>query len=145
MIKQRMPVRYSFFAGTFLTRNAVNGMMIPIAREYPLVIHWPVETLIPKYSTTGGKAVVIAVESMEITTPEIITLINICIRFLSLTSITTVFPNPSYFLFIIRSAGDCPFRRSHTIHHISLRSVLKPSPFSCSEPPYTQKRVRSSR
>src|SRR5699024_2628855 len=51
-------------------RNAVSGMIIPIAREYPLVIHCPIDVLIPKYSTTLGRAVVIAVDKIDDAIPD---------------------------------------------------------------------------
>ena len=47
-INPPIPTRYSFFVGNRVIRNAVSGMIIPIAREYPLVIHCPTEVLIPK-------------------------------------------------------------------------------------------------
>lgn len=45
-------------------------MIIPIAREYPLVIHCPIDVLIPKYSTTLGRAVVIAVDKIDDAIPD---------------------------------------------------------------------------
>jgi hypothetical protein len=43
-----IPDRYNFFVGNRVIRNAVNGVTIPIAREYPLVIHCPLAVEIPK-------------------------------------------------------------------------------------------------
>jgi hypothetical protein len=39
---------YSFLVGNFVIRNAVNGITIPMASEYPLVIHCPLAVSIPK-------------------------------------------------------------------------------------------------
>lgn len=84
IIKHMMPEIYNFFVEIFFTRNAVNGITIPIASEYPLVIHWPVIVLIPKYSTIGGSAIVIAVASIDVAIPVIIKLIKMssfCLSF----------------------------------------------------------------
>ena len=67
-------------------RNAVRGITIPIAREYPLVTHCPVDVLTLKYSTTFGNAVVIAVESIDVAIPEIIKLKKIKVFFVMLIS-----------------------------------------------------------
>jgi hypothetical protein len=39
---------YSFLVGNFVIRNAVSGITIPMASEYPLVIHCPLAVSIPK-------------------------------------------------------------------------------------------------
>jgi hypothetical protein len=86
MRKVVIPDTYSFFVGKRVIRNAVSGITIPIAREYPLVIHCPLVVLMPKYSITLGSAVAIAVESVDEAIPEIIRFININVLFLSVSS-----------------------------------------------------------
>ena len=85
IIKPPIPVRYSRFVGNRVMRKAVSGMIIPMAREYPLVTHWPTDVLIPKYSTTFGSAVVIAVDRVEEAMPETTRQIKIRLLFLSVS------------------------------------------------------------
>lgn len=52
-------------------RKAVRGIMIPMAREYPLVSHCPLDTEMCRSCIMGGRAVVRAVckkeEAMQVT------------------------------------------------------------------------------
>jgi hypothetical protein len=43
-----IPDMYNFLVGNLVIKNAVSGITIPIAREYPLVIHCPLDVVIPK-------------------------------------------------------------------------------------------------
>ena len=78
-INNPIAVTYSLFVGNRVMRKAVSGIMIPMAREYPLVSHCPVAMVRPKSSMIGGSAVVRAVASMEDAIQVIIILINISI------------------------------------------------------------------
>ena len=80
-MKLPIPVRYSFFVGKRVIRNAVSGITIPIAREYPLVAHCPIEVLTQKYSTRLGSAVVIAVDRVDEAIPETTIQRKINVRF----------------------------------------------------------------
>lgn len=70
-----------------MINNAVSGMSTPIAREYPLVTHCPIEVSIPKYSTRLGSAVVIAVARVDDAIPETTRLIKIKVRLLAVNFI----------------------------------------------------------
>ncbi len=87
-IKQEIPDIYSFFVGNRVIKKAVSGITIPIAREYPLVTHCPIDVVTPKYSTKSGSAVVIAVASEDDATPDTTRLIKINARFLSVSCTT---------------------------------------------------------
>jgi hypothetical protein len=72
--------------GNLVIKYAVRGITIPIANEYPLVTHCPLAVLTPKYSTKLGRAVVIAVESIDEAIPDTIRFMNIRVLFLSVSS-----------------------------------------------------------
>lgn len=51
--------------GILLIRNAVAGIIIPMAKEKPLVSHWPALAVTPKVLMISGNAVVSAVCSKD--------------------------------------------------------------------------------
>ena len=80
--EMKSPERYSLRVG-----KAVSGIMIPMAREYPLVSHCPVVTLICRSERMAGRAVVSAVDSMDSAMQLITMLKKISVR---LRSVSTV-------------------------------------------------------
>ena len=61
-------------------RNAVSGMTMPMASEYPLVSHWPVCMVTPRSLAMGGSAVVSAVAMMVVAMHESMMLMKISVR-----------------------------------------------------------------
>lgn len=82
-------IKYSFFVGKRVIRNAINGIMIPITKEYPLVSHCPVVIVIFKLLIIANNAVVNAVDNMVLAM-QLITL-QIKIKVLLLFVITLCF------------------------------------------------------
>ena len=83
LMERSNPARYNRLVGNRVIKKAVNGIITPIANEYPLVSHCPVVTLIFKSATIAGSAAVRAVESMDEAIQLITIFKKISRRFLS--------------------------------------------------------------
>lgn len=111
-INNRIALRYSLRVGNRLIKNAVSGMIIPMAREYPLVSHCPVVTLILKSCIILGSAVVNAVASIDEAMQVIMILIKIKVRLFFVTVTELLIAILTFLMF------------HHKIYHFTLKFYI---------------------
>lgn len=92
-----------------------------MAREYPLVTHWPTEVVTPKYAARLGSAVVMAVDRVEEAMPETTRLIKMSVRCLSvresclLCSMGVHHPMPDFLVEIFHHLLQDPLGLPHLL------------------------------